>query len=226
MWTGGPFHRGRPINQDLLQYYSNEENVSTSVTAMDRFLTHLETTSLMTLTQYKSKLAELVNALPGVGPHYGMNLGLYAGLTGLISHNLHNCFLSYPITAQGSAVTLLEQEKILFTEIERLGEDGLSGAVIEQLKEIGLSPTLGGYHQTVRLISSFCGIEPRYYWIENLCCDGIGPNQKKFDYIFPGQSIFWFHSTTCRKNKIHEMSFIVKQKQWGSSIWSNIEKFF
>ena len=59
-----------------------------------------------------------------------------------------------------------------------------------------------------------------------MCCDGIGPNQNKFDYVFPRQSMFWFHSVGGREDDIRRMTFVVRRKQWGSQIWTDIQKFF
>lgn len=94
---------------------------------------------------------------------------------------------------------------------------------MELLKEIGLPSSLDSYEKSVRLISSFCAIEPRFYWIENICCDGIGPNQNKFDYIFPGQSLFWFFLTTDETGK---KTYICKRKGWGTQIWIGVNYFF
>jgi hypothetical protein len=42
-WSGGSFHRGRPTSVDLLEYYSNPNNVELAVDAMEKFLVLLET---------------------------------------------------------------------------------------------------------------------------------------------------------------------------------------
>ena len=226
-WNGGPQHRGRPTNVDLLSHYQVPANVDTAVIAMDKFLVVLETKPDLKLEEFKTELTIMVSSLVGVGEHYGMNLGLYAGLTGLLSTNLHNCFLAYPIEGQGSANTIEAQDKILQVELDGLrSKEGVSGAVIDRTKEIGLKADLKGYHQTIRLVSSFCGIQQRHCWIETMCCDGIGPNQYKFDYVFPRQSMFWFHSVGGREDDIRRMTFVVRRKQWGSQIWTDIQKFF
>ena len=226
-WNGGPQHRGRATNVDLLLHYTNLANVNAAVTAMDTFLRVLETKPTLELEEFKTELMTMVSPLLGVGEHYGMNIGLYAGLTGLLSNNLHNCFLMYPISGQGSADTLQTQNDILEKELDVLRtKENISGDVVERIKEIGLKADLKGYHKTVRLLSSFCGIEQRFCWIESICCDGIGPNQTKFDYAFPGQSMFWFHSVDGRKDDIRRMVFVVCRKQWGSQIWTDIRKFF
>jgi hypothetical protein len=221
-WSGGPQHRGRPTNVDLLQHYQDATNVESAVNAMEKFLMMVETKPNLELAEFKTELILMVESLPGVDEHFGMNLGLYAGLTGLISKNLHNCFLSYPIAGQGSATTIETENVTLQAELEEMD---LSGSTMERVKEIGLRSDLKGYRQTVRLLSSFCGIEQRYCWIENTCCDGIGPNKGKTDYAFPDQSIFWFHSLGSRKDDIRRMRFIVRRKQWGSQIWTDIQKF-
>jgi hypothetical protein len=226
-WNGGPQHRGRATNVDLLLHYKDPANVEAAVTAMEHFLVVLETKPTLELEEFKTELTAMVSSLLGVGEHYGMNLGLYAGLTGLLSANLHNCFLTYPIAGQGSANTLQAQDDILQAELDVLrSKEGISGEVVDRIKEIGLRADLKGYHKTVRLVSSFCGIEQRYCWVENICCDGIGPNQTKFDYAFPGQSMFWFHLVDGRKDDIRRMTFIVHRKQWGSQIWTDVQKFF
>jgi hypothetical protein len=126
---------------------------------MDKFLVVLETKPTLELEEFKTELTIMVSPLLGVGEHYGMNLGLYAGLTGLLSTNLHNCFLAYPIEGQGSANTLQAQNEILQGELDMLrSKDGASGEVIDRTKEIGLRADLKGYRQTIRLVSSFCGI--------------------------------------------------------------------
>ena len=225
-WNGGPQHRGRATNIDLLSHYKDPANVEAAVTAMEKFLVVLETKPNLELEEFKIELTMMVSHLPGVGEHYGMNLGLYAGLTGLLSTNLYNCFLMYPILGQGSAETLEKQNKILQTELDILrNKEGICGEVVDRMKEIGLRADLKGYRKTVRLVSRFCGIEQRYCWVENICCDGIGPNQTKFDYAFPGQSMFWFHSVDGRKDDIRRMTFVVRRKQWGSQIWTDVQTF-
>jgi hypothetical protein len=225
-WNGGPQHRGRPTATNLLLYYEDAVHVETAVTAMEKFLVFLANKPNLKLKDFKIELMIMVSSLPGVGEHYGMNFGLYAGLTGLLSTNIHNCFLAYPIEGQGSANTLEEHNKTLQGELDVLrSKDGISGQVVDRIKEIGLKADLKGYHQTIRLVSSFCGIEQRHYWVETICCDGIGPNQTKFDYAFPGQSIFWFHSENGREDDIRRMTFIARRKQWGSQIWTDVQKF-
>jgi hypothetical protein len=226
-WNGGPHHRGRATNVDLLLHYKDPANVEAAVVAMEHFLVVLESKPTLELEEFKTELTAMVSPLLGVGEHYGMNIGLYAGLTGLLSTNLHNCFLMYPIVGQGSANTLQAQNEILQSELDILrNKEGISGEVVDRMKEIGLRADLKGYRKTVRLVSSFCGIEQRYCWVENICCDGIGPNQAKFDYAFPGQSMFWFHSVNGRKDDIRRMTFVVRRKQWGSQIWTDVQEFF
>jgi hypothetical protein len=178
---------------------------------------------MLSLVNFASAVGIMVQSLPGVGIHFGMNLGLYAGLTGLMKSNLHNCFLSFPIAGQGSANTLKEQNEIFQSELDNL--EGADGAVVARMKEVGLKSDLKGYHQTVRLITSFCDLQPRECWVECLCCDGIGPNQDNSDCIFPGQALFWLFPLTPRQDKIHEMKFVARRKQWGSQLWTDVEVF-
>jgi hypothetical protein len=226
-WNGGPQHRGRATKVDLLSHCQDPANVEAAVIAMDEFLVVLTTKPTLELEEFKTELTTMVSSLLGVGEHCGVNLGLLAGLTGLLSTNLQNCFLARPIEGQGSANTLQAQNVILQGELDMLrSKDGASGEVIDRTKEIGLRADLKGCRQTTRLVSSFCGIEQRHCGIENVCCDGIGPNQSKLDHAFPRQSMFWFHSVDGREDDIRRMTFIVRRKQWGSLTWTDVQKFF
>jgi hypothetical protein len=226
-WNGGPRNCGRATNVDLSSHCQDPANVEAAVIPMDEFLVVLTTKPTLELEEFKTELTTMVSSLLGVGEHCGMNLGLHAGLTGLLSTNLHNCLLAHPVEGQGSANTLQAQNVILQGELDMLrSKDGVSGESIDSTKEIGLRADLKGHRQTMRLVSSFCGIEQRHCWIENNCCDGIGPHQSKLDHAFPRQSVFWFHSVDGREDNIRRMTFIVRRKQWGSLTWTDVQKFF
>jgi len=227
-WRGGPYHRGRPTSVDLMEHYKEHDKVETAVGAMDKYLSIIESRPNLGIFEWKEHLMKMVEALPGVGLHYGMRLGFYSGLTGIVTTNLHNCFRAYPIEDQGSAKTISEQNDTFQAELDAMldEDDGRYEATVQRVKEIGLRSDFEGYRQTVRLVSSFCGLEARENWIENLFCDGIGPNRTKFDFVFPGQCIFWFHPLTTRRRQLHEMKFATRKKEWGSQIWSDVRKFF
>jgi hypothetical protein len=229
-WRGGANHRGRTTSVDLHAYYSKQANIEAAVCAMDDFLLQIEKRRVLHLLDYHGLLKSLVENLHGVGLFFGGNFGLYCGLTGLVSRNLHNCFLSFPLPNQGSEATLITHDEQLKNEVAMLTSVDtdcpiLQGSVMDQVRQLRLDPSLAGYTKTTRLISSFAGLEPRMCWVECLCCDGIGPNANKHSYVFNKQSMFWFATLNGRQNNIQDMRFQPQIKLWGSQLWCDVQFF-
>jgi hypothetical protein len=128
----------------------------------------------------------MTKTIEGIGPFYGMNLGLYAGMVGyILKNNVHNGFLAYPVPDLGSYRMMaehLEKCQIAYNASKFAKEVQASTSTV-------LDPRMEKF---CRLVMAFCGLDRRWSWFECIWCDCVGPNKDKYDSVEPGQRLFWF----------------------------------
>ena len=216
-WHGGLGNRGHPISLDFISHYSNKDTLTRATVNLHKFLVDVDADPNLTLIEYQKLVHRFASNIVGLGEWYAQRIPLLAaGSTAVITTNIRNATLGYPIQNVGNSYNEIEaeaaeQQRQFSENLERLTEDNDKREYIKVMEEMKLDPSLKGFAKSARLACRFAGLsDNRKNWGEYIYCDALGTDRDKMDHLYPEQCMYTFKK---KYSRLNNSPLIVHEKQ-------------